>query len=74
MTKQDCPYCHMNSANCQIKDLFKYKSDTKFQIYVYIFENNLRIEAKDEHRELGDNKKINYCPVCGRKLNESKAK
>lgn len=69
-----CEYCE-DSKKSIIEKSFT-KQNEKILSYVWILENNLELIAQtsNENEYLVLSTQINYCPMCGRKLNEGKVK
>lgn len=58
----DCPYCHNDPKQADL--LKKYTDDNMY--IVYLKSSTLNLEAAG----LRTSKKVNYCPICGRRLND----
>lgn len=66
-----CQYCEKKANNKKIKDIDNDKKD--FAQVVFLREPNLYIEldaVDNDGYKACDFFKINYCPMCGRKLVE----
>lgn len=79
MSQENCPYCHTDicytSATGEREEevpqkyLYNYESqDSLFNAAMYLLSKELCIDVDDESGALADKIKINYCPICGRKL------
>ena len=62
--QKNCPYCH---DQCDLLQIEHTNTVTVDQIDVYIAGDDLRL---DSYFYGGDVQTINYCPMCGRPLNE----
>lgn len=58
----NCPYCHNDPIQADM--LKKYTDDNMY--IVYLKSNTLNLEAAG----LRTSEKVNYCPMCGRKLGD----
>ena len=71
-----CNYCERQTESKANKQLTSYRAktilNTKFEVKSVIsFGNELSIYVyEDDQFYLFGNTKINYCPMCGRQLNE----
>lgn len=79
VAKENCPYCHTDicytgsagerEEKVPQKYLYNYESqDSLFNAAIYVLSKELCIDVDDESGALADQIKINYCPMCGRKL------
>lgn len=66
LTKQqeNCPYCHTD------KSLIEYE-DCGFEVEAGVDDDGtLYVDADDGYHLFNQEININYCPICGRPLNE----
>lgn len=61
-----CKYCQSDNDNMFENELL----DGEANVAVQVCFDKLLINASTEMDELEEEIKINYCPMCGRKLNE----
>lgn len=64
--QKNCPYCHDFDGHGP--DLFKCDSDYE-SASIYLEDNTITFDNSDGSRMSGAFK-INFCPMCGRKLEE----
>lgn len=78
-TQEKCEYCHTEicytgsagerEEKVPQKYLYNYESQySVFNAAIYVLSRELCIDVDDESGALADKIKINYCPVCGRRL------
>jgi len=72
MSKEKCKYCDDNN-DVYLYDDCKYslKADCETGIIAYVLRNELLINSRADTYEpsyMEAETKINYCPMCGRKL------
>ena len=60
-----CDYCDFSSMNRA--SLVAFTKDQKSFAFVYV-NNDHAIEINDRSMTIETDQKINYCPMCGRKL------
>jgi len=68
-----CEYCDKRINNKKIKDIDNDKEDCLEIIYQEAHGNMIYVELDGQDNDgykTADFFKINYCPMCGRKLNE----
>lgn len=76
--QENCPYCHsdtmllsptMEKIDVPSKYLWQFlKEKDNFMFNLYILDKKLWFEESDRDGEYANYVKINYCPMCGRKL------
>lgn len=73
MTKkqQQCPYCHHETGrkhNILLNYNFLTSDDNYVEATVDINDQSMLLTVGDYYADNDDEIKINYCPICGRKL------
>lgn len=73
MTKkqQQCPYCHHETGgkHCVLLGYtYLTSNDDYVEANVDIKDKSMFLNIGDYYKDVNDEIKINYCPICGRKL------
>lgn len=73
MTKkqQQCPYCHHETGgkHCVLLEYaYLTSNDDYVEANVDIKDKSMFLNIGDYYKDVNDEIKINYCPICGRKL------
>ena len=61
-----CDYCN-NEQDFNIKEAWVFDKDIKEELNIFVEESHLTIDYKNAEAD-GFYIDINYCPMCGRKL------
>lgn len=73
--QKDCPYCHHETGkkHYTLQKCHYFANDNYVEVAVDINTNkSMSLMISDYYRSNDDEIKINYCPICGRKLSDVK--
>lgn len=68
--KQQCPYCHHKTGRKHyvLLECHYFANDNYVEANVDIKDKSMFLNIGDYYKDVNDEIKINYCPMCGRKL------